>query len=156
MHGKPAYAVQCDKCGNEYPIYKYKFKEMYIGTVLPNGGTLQPTHGKMSYSQSMDRGAKDYFDKRKREAAKRIETQMCDTFHISHEEYHSLKKKWADEGNRARKRFEQEATERANKRTQDEINKKSQERKALIDKGILVYKKGIGLVNTQTGEVVKL
>lgn len=35
-------------------------------------------------------------------------------------------------------------------------NKESNKRKELIDKGIIKYVKNVDLVNTETGEVVKL
>lgn len=39
---------------------------------------------------------------------------------------------------------------------EEEIQRKSEERKMLIEKGVLKYVKGVGLVNTETNQIVKL
>lgn len=63
MNGQPAYALRCNKCGNEYPIYKTTYITRYIGRDLPHGH-INPTHGG-SVVAAMDRRAKTYHDGRK-------------------------------------------------------------------------------------------
>lgn len=57
---------------------------------------------------------------------------------------------------KARKRINNEQANRRAEYRNEKIKAASDKRKELIQKGILKFKKGIGLVNTETGEVIKL
>ena len=67
-----------------------------------------------------------------------------------------MKKKWDEDKREAHKQFEREQSDLSAKWRDEEIKKQSQSRKELIQKGILKYVKNVGLVNTETGEVIKL
>ena len=58
-------------------------------------------------------------------------------------------KKW-------KKKFEREQAARHAEYEDEKRKEESSKRKELIDKGIIKYVKNIGLVNTETGEVIKL
>ena len=152
MNGKPAYGLHCDKCGSEYTMYKSMFIERYIGYDLVCGGHVNPTHGTKSRVASMDRKAKDYYNDRE----KRVESSMCEMMNCSTEEYRELKKKWAEENKKLGKKFEREQAERRAGWENEKRQEESNNRKELIDKGIIKYVKNVGLVNTKTGEIVKL
>ena len=69
--------------------------------------------------------------------------------------------KWLDENKLGDiisriKRIEREMADFRNKMEDDARKKASEERKQLIADGILVYKKGYGLVDTRTGQLYKL
>lgn len=55
-----------------------------------------------------------------------------------------------------KKKFEKAQADYHVKLEDEERKEKSKKRKELIDKGIIKYVKNIGLVNTETGEVIKL
>ena len=152
MNGKPAYALQCKKCGGEYSMYKSMFITRYVGYKTKNGGKVNPTHGIMSHASAMDRKARDYHNS----INQRVEDDMCKTFGYTHEEYRAIKKEWDKETQKVRKRVENEKAEIQTRVRDEQIRKESNSRKELIEKGILKYVKNIGLVNTETGEVVKL
>lgn len=152
MNGKPAYGLHCDKCGSEYTMYKSMFIERYVGYDLACGGHVNPTHGTKSRVASMDRKAKDYYNDRE----KRVESSMCEMMNCSTEEYRELKKKWAEENKKLGRKFEREQAERRAGWENEKRQEESNNRKELIDKGIIKYVKNVGLVNTKTGEIVKL
>lgn len=152
MNAKPAYALRCDKCGSEYAMYTGTFKIRYIGHTTPNGGRINPTHGTMSHTQAMDRKAKEYHDS----IPQRVEDDVCKITGISHEEYKEMKKSREERDRKARKKYERERAESSARFRNAEIERESLSRKDLIERGILKYVKNIGLVNTETGEVVKL
>lgn len=152
MNGKPAYALRCNKCGGEYPMYKSMFVTRYVGYETQSGGRVNPTHGLISHVAAMDRKAGDYHNS----IPQRVEDQMCETFGYTHEEYKEMKKSWDEKDRQARKRIEREDAERRARYQEEERTRESNKRKELIDKGILKYVKNVGLVNTETGEVVKL
>lgn len=81
---------------------------------------------------------------------------MCKTFGITSEQYKEMKNGWDEDRREAHKRFERDRSERSAKWRDEEIKKQSESRKELIQKGILKYVKNVGLVNTETGEVIKL
>lgn len=56
----------------------------------------------------------------------------------------------------AHKRYEREAAKFHVQFENEQIKRESEDRKELIAKGILKYVKNIGLVNINTGQVVKL
>lgn len=151
MNGKPAYGLRCEKCGSEYPMYKSMYIERYIGfdTV---GGHINPTHGTKSIFQTMDRKARQHYNDRE----KRVEEKMCKIMKCTPEEYQDQKKAWEEESAKWNKNFKREKAERQSKLEDEKRKEESNKRKELIDKGILKYVKNIGLVNTETGEVVKL
>lgn len=152
MNCKPAYALRCEKCGGEYPMYQSMFIQRYVGYDMHGGGHVNPTHGVISHRAAMDRRARENIAS----IPKKVENDMCELFHCSHEEYQEMRRQWDEDKRKAHKRFE---NERANSRAQyreDQIKRESESRKELIEKGILKYIKNIGLVNTETGQVVKL
>jgi len=67
-----------------------------------------------------------------------------------------MKKGWDEENKKAHKRIEREAAERHARYQDEEIKRESETRRDLIARGVLKYVKNIGLVNTETGQVVKL
>ena len=152
MNGIPAYALRCPKCGSEYPMYKHTYIERYIGYDTINGGHVNPTHGMLSVTAAMDRKAKNYHNDRD----KRVEDKMCKAFGFTHEEYTDMKKEWEKEDKKVKKRLKKEQAEQFADFEQKQREITSNKRKELIEKGILKYVKNVGLVNTQTGEIVKL
>lgn len=152
MNCKPAYALRCEKCGSEYPMYKSMFVERYIGHDTLSGGHINPTHGLISRRAAMDRKAREYHDS----IPQKVENEMCEMFGYSHEEYKEMKKKWDEDKRKAHKRFENEMAEVHARFEDEKIQRESDNRRELIAKGILKYVKNIGLVNTETGQVVKL
>lgn len=152
MNGKPAYALRCDKCGSEYPMYKSMYISRYIGYKTRSGGFVNPTHGLISPFSAMDRKAREHHN----DIPKRVEDDMCKNFGYSHEEYREMKKKWDEDKKKAHKKFERAEADMRAKFQEEDIKRESNKRKELIEKGILKYVKNIGLVNTETGEVVKL
>ena len=65
-------------------------------------------------------------------------------------------KKWEEENKLRKRKFEREQADRHAKREDEKRKEESKKRKELIDKGIIKYVKNIGLVNTETGKVIKL
>lgn len=151
MNGKPAYVLHCDKCGSEYPMYKSMFIQRYVGydTVV---GHVNPTHGMKSIVASMDRKTREHYNNRE----KRVAEQMCKLLHCSPEEYKEMKNRWAEEDKKWKRKYEREQADHQTKWEDEKRKEESNKRKELIDKGIIKYVKNIGLVNTETGEVVKL
>ena len=152
MNGKAAYALQCKKCGSEYPMYKSMFTERYVGYETKSGGRVAPTHGLISHVAAMDRKAIEYHNS----IPQRVEDHMCETFGYTHEEYKEMKKKWDEESRKEHKKFETERLESRARLRDEQMQKESNNRKELIAKGILKYVKNVGLVNTETGDIVKL
>lgn len=151
MNGKPAYGLRCEKCGSEYPMYQSMFIERYVGYDIAVGH-INPTHGTKSIFQTMDRKARQYYNDRE----KRVAEQMCKIMKYTPEEYQEKKKIWEEESVKRNKKFEREKAERQSRWEDEKRKEESNKRKELIDKGVLKYVKNIGLVNTETGEVVKL
>lgn len=152
MNGKPAYVLHCNKCGSEYPMYKSMFVQRYVGYDLACGGHVNPTHGTKSIVASMDRKAKDHYNNRE----KCVEARMCEMMNCSPEEYRERKKKWTEENKKLERKFEREQAARHAEYEDEKRKEESIKRRELIDKGIIKYIKNVGLVNTETGEVVKL
>jgi len=152
MNYKPAYALHCEKCGSEYAMYKSMFIQRYVGYDTANGGHINPTHGLISHVAAMDRKAREYHDS----IPDRVAEDMCKLFHCTREEYDHMKKGWDEENKKAHKRIEREAAERHARYQDEEIKRESETRRDLIARGVLKYVKNIGLVNTETGQVVKL
>lgn len=151
MNGKPAYALHCNKCGSEYPMYKAMFIERYVGYDIAVGH-INPTHGTKSIFQTMDRKARQYYNDRE----KRVAEQMCKLIKCTPEEYQEKKKIWNEESAKRNKKYEREKVERQSRYEDERRKEESNKRKELIDKAIIKYVKNVGLVNTETGEVVKL
>lgn len=152
MNRRPAYALQCNKCKNEYPMYKDMYITRYIGYDLKSGGHVNPTHGLISHVAAMDKKARDNYNK----IPQRVEDHMCETFGYTHEEYRAIKKQCEKDSQIAHKRIENERAEFQSRINDNQRQEKSNTRKELIAKGILKYVKNVGLVNTETGEVIKL
>lgn len=151
MNGQPAYALRCEKCGSEYPMYKNMYIERYVG-YNTKYGHVNPTHGVRSIVSSMDRNARIAHNNRR----KAIEDEMCNTFGVSHEKYKEMKNEWEVKKAESHRKFKREQAELEAKFEEEERKAASEKRKELIASGVLQYVKNIGLVNTQTGEVVKL
>ena len=152
MYDREAYALRCNKCGSEYTMYKSMFIERYVGYNTLSGGHVNPTHGMMNRKSAMDRKA----IKAHNNIESKVADDMCRLMNCTLEEYEQKKKKWDEERKQEHKKFENDMAE-VRARYEDEQRKsESAKRKELIEKGILKYKKGIGLVNTVTGEVIKL
>lgn len=152
MNGKPAYALRCEKCGSEYAMYKSMFIQRYVGYDTANGGHINPTHGLISHVAAMDRKAREYHDS----IPDRVAESMCDMLHCTREEYDKMKKGWDEESKKAHKMIERETAERRARYQDKEIQRESDKRKELIQKGVIKYVKGIGLINTETNQVIKL
>lgn len=152
MNGKPAYALQCKKCNSEYPMYKSMFITRYVGYDTRSGGHINPTHGLISHVAAMDRKAREYH----KSIPQKVEDDMCQAFGYTHEEYREMKKKWNEERQKTKKRLAAQDAEFKAKLQDEKIQEESNNRKELIEKGVLKYIKNVGLVNTETGEVVKL
>lgn len=152
MNGKPAYALRCEKCGSEYPMYKSMYIERYIGYDLKNGGHINPTHGVKSVFAAMDRKAKNYYNGKDT----RVEKKMCEYMGWSAEEYGRHKKEWDKKEEKSRKKFKAEQANSNAKWEDEERENESAKRKELIENGVLKYVKNVGLVNTETEEVIKL
>lgn len=144
--------MQCEKCKGEYPVYTSWYKQVCVGRVLPNGGVIRPTHGKTTFHGAMDRKAREYFAEKKKESRESVR----EMFHMTKEEWAEFNKKCEEDDRRRHKEYEKHEADIRAKFRDAEIDRKSQQRKELIEKGVLKYIKGIGLVNTETGEVVKL
>lgn len=151
MNGKPAYALRCEKCGSEYPMYQAMYIERYVGFDMKVGHAA-PTHGQTSVINTMDRRAKNYY----RDADKRVEEKLCAVFHCTPEEYRDLQKQRNEKRAKWEKKAEREAAECHAKWEAEKRETESNKRKELIKQGVLKYVKGAGLVNTKTGEVIKL
>lgn len=152
MNGREAYALRCTKCGSEYPMYKSVYTMWYLGSKLSHG-YIRPTHGLIGYREAMDGKARNYHDK---EIPKKIEQDMCKLMDMTVEEYREQKKQWDEEQAKSHKEFLNKQKERMVEIEEEEIQRKSEERKMLIEKGVLKYVKGVGLVNTETNQIVKL
>lgn len=152
MNGTPAYALRCEKCGSEYPMYKSMYIERYIGYDLKNGGHVNPTHGVKSIYSSMDRKAKECYNGKDA----RVEKKICSYTGWSVEEYRKNKAEWDKEEEKFRKKFKAEQSDYHAKLENEKRKNESAKRKELIEKGVLKYVKNVGLVNTETGEVIKL
>ena len=61
-----------------------------------------------------------------------------------------------EESRKEHKKFETERLESRARLRDEQMKKESNNRKELIAKGILKYVKNVGLVNTETGDIVKL
>lgn len=152
MNGNPAYALRCTKCGSEYPMYKSTFVERYVGYDTLSGGHINPTHGQISRVAAMDRKAREHYNNRR----KCVEDDMCKIMNCSHEEYREKKKRWEEESTLIRKQIKRDEANRYAKWEDEERKAEAKKRKELIEKGIIKYVKNIGLVNTETGEIIKL
>lgn len=152
MNGRPAYALECTKCGNAYHMYQSMFQTRYIGHTTPSGGYYAPTHGVLSRQQVMDRKAKEEYNN----IPKKVEEETCRFMNISKEEYREMKKGWDEKNKKVQNKIKQERAEIKTRITENKIKQESDERKDLIARGVLKYVKGIGLVNTETNQVIKL
>lgn len=152
MNCKPAYALKCEKCGEMHHMYVSLYRQRYIGSNIKGGGRINPTRGTTSVQNAMDRKARETM----RAIPKKVENDMCEMFGMSHEEYRAMKERSAERTRQARKRIDNEWADRRAEWRDEKLQRESDERKELIAKGVLVYKKGIGLVNTETGQIIKL
>ena len=104
MNGKPAYALECEKCGSAHHMYKSTFFTRYIGHDLPNGGRINPTHGVKTIAESMDQKALEY----RRKVKKELKECMCQLFNMTTEKYDKIHEKSADECVKERKELNAE------------------------------------------------
>lgn len=154
MNDRPAYALRCIKCGSEYPMYKSMFIQRYVGYDTKNGGHVNPTHGTKSLVSSMDRKAKENHKSRRAQIEKYTQEQICSILGCSKEEYEESKKRREEQKKKYSRMLEKD--EFLDKYEEKERMKESNKRKELIAKGIIKYVKNVGLVNTETGEIIKL
>ena len=152
MNGQPAYALKCRHCGSEYPMYKDMYIRRYIGSNTKNRGHINPTKGMMSLKQAMDRKARENHN----DIEGKVANDICRAFGYTHEEYKEMKKEWKESERKAKQRFERETAEWKAKYREEKIIEKSEERKKLIQEGVIKYVKNIGLVDTRTNQVIKL
>lgn len=152
MNGKPAYALQCTKCRNEYTMYKHMYFSRYIGHTTKNGGRINPTRGMMSRFDATDRKAREEYNS----IPNRVEDELCNKFGCSHEEYKKMKSKWDEDNKKVLKKIKNDEANRRAHYQEEKMKIASEKRQTLIAKGVLQYVKNIGLVNIETGEVVKL
>lgn len=81
---------------------------------------------------------------------------MCEFLNCTHDEYREMKRQREEEDKKIRIRLKKADAERQAKYEDEKREAASNERKKLIEEGIIKYVKNIGLVNTETGEVIKL
>lgn len=149
FNGKKGIVVECTKCHEMYILYEDRYKQMYVGHHTKYG-FIPPTHGK---KMTIPKNIKEKFD----EEHKKSSYAIGESFGFSKEEWDENKKKWEEQRIKNRKRFEREENERIQKYREQQILDKQSQRKKLIDEGIIKYdKKSRCLVDTRTGEVVKL
>ena len=90
LNNDKAYALRCNTCGEEYPMYQSTYKMRYIGSTTPNGGRINPTHGGSTLPEliaSMDRKAREDWNNRH----KKTEAHMCNLMGCTPEEYKEKK-----------------------------------------------------------------
>lgn len=119
--------------------------------MTPPGGTCEPNQGG-SILNSMDRKARQYHAN----IDKRVAAEMCDKLKMTAEEYTEMKERWDKEREKVAKKLRNDQLDRQAKLAENKRVVESEKRKELIRRGVLKYIKGTGLVNTETGEVVKL
>lgn len=152
MNCKPAYVLECPKCGSTYPMYVSMYRQRYIGRNTKNGGQINPTHGKTNIFGAMNRKAKsDYND-----ARNKAKEEVMRVFNMTQEDYEKYAKERDERHKKDKKRAERRESEFRAKFADERRQMESDERKRLIENGTLKYVKNIGLVNTETGQVVKL
>lgn len=151
MNEQDAYALKCEKCGSEYPMYRSMYIQRYIGHDLRGGGHMNPTHGMKSRKSCMDRAAIDNLKGRQ----KRIEKTVCDITGLSPEKYAEFKKEYDKECQKDLIGLKQRKADISAHYEDEERRDSSNERKKLIDQGILKYVKNVGIVDTRTNQVLK-
>lgn len=102
----------------------------------------------------MDRKAKENHRKRRAQIEKYTQEQMCSILGCSKEEYEESKKRREQKKKYSNKMLEKD--EFLDKHEEKERIQESNKRKELITKGTIKYVKNAGLVNTETGEIIKL
>ena len=151
MNGQDAYALKCEKCGSEYPMYKHMYIQRYIGYDLCVGGHVNPTHGMKSRKSCMDRAAIDNLKGRQ----KRIEKTIREINGLTPEKYAEFKKEYDKESQKDLIGLKQRKADISARYEDEERQDRSNERKKLIDQGILKYVKNVGIVDTRTNQVLK-
>ena len=152
MNGQDAYALKCEKCGSEYPMYRSMYIQRYIGHDLHGGVHVNPTHGMKSRKSCMDRAAIDNLKGRQ----KRIEKTVCDITRLSPEKYAEFKKEYDKECQKDLIGLKQRKADISARYEDEDRRNRSNDRKELIDHVPLKYVKNVGLVDTRTNQVVKL
>lgn len=152
MNGRDAYGLRCEKCGSEYPMYESTYVSRYVGHRTSGGGFVNATHGQMSRLNAMDRRARQEY----RNIPKIVEESMCNMLNMTHEEYRDMIKRRDENNARMQKAINAQKADRQAQRRDEKIDEQSNNRKELIAKGVLKYVKNVGLVNTETRQVVKV
>ena len=152
MNGQDAYALKCEKCGSEYPMYRSMYIQRYIGHYLRGRGRVNPTHGSKTRKASLDRAAIDNLKGRQ----KRIEKTVCDITRLSPEKYAEFKKEYDKECQKDLIGPKQRKADISARYEDEDRRNRSNDRKELIDHVPLKYVKNVGLVDTRTNQVVKL
>lgn len=155
-NGSKALALECDKCHDRYAMYVHMFNERYVGRQT-KFGFVQPTHGLTPGGfKHASRDVKNKYDRHMKEWEEQHVKDMAKLTGRTEAEYKEMKAGWEAEKTQSHKRIEREMADFRNKMEEDARKKASEERKQLIADGILVYKKGYGLVDTRTGQLYKL
>ena len=151
MNGQDAYALKCEKCGSEYPMYRSMYIQRYIGHDLRGGGHVDPTHGMKSRKSCMDRAAIDNLKGRQ----KRIEKTIREINGLTPEKYAEFKKEYDKECRKDLIALKQRKADINSQYEDEDRRNRSNDRKELIDHVPLKYVKNVGLVDTRTNQVVK-
>ena len=151
MNGQDAYASKCEKGDSEYPMYKHMYIQRYIGYDLCVGGHVNPTHGMKSRKSCMDRAAIDNLKGRQ----KRVEKTIREINGLTPEKYAEFKKEYDKESQKDLIGLKQRKADISARYEDEERQDRSNERKKLIDQGILKYVKNVGIVDTRTNQVLK-
>ena len=151
MNGQDAYALKCEKCGSEYPMYRSMYIQRYIGHDLRGGGHVNPAHGMKSRKSCMDRTDIDNLKR----LHKRIEKTICENNGLSLEKYLEFKKECNEECRKDLIALKQRKADINSQYEDEDRRNRSNDRKELIDHVPLKYVKNVGLVDTRTNQVVK-
>ena len=145
MNGKPAIAVQCTKCKEEYVLYESDYNMQYVGLNLRSGGKIEPTYGKKTWLESMDRRAVE----NRRNRKKKLTAELANLHGMSKEDYEREQQKQIKKAHQSLEEVKYDIREKERK-------EKAEERKELLRMGVLQYVKGVGLVDTRTNQIYKL
>lgn len=145
MNRKPAIAVQCTKCKDEYVLYESDYNMQYVGINLRSGGKIEPTYGKKTWIESMDRKAVE----NRRNRKNKLTAELAKIHGMSKEDYEKEEQKRI-------KKFHQSLEETRYDIRERERKEKAEERKELLRIGVLKYVKGVGLVDTRTNQIYKV
>lgn len=154
-NGEMYYVLQCTTCKTKYTMSVQDYRRKYIGYTNGFGDFIPASYAK-------DNKRPEYLDKKyEKEFANRRLKLWTDCFGYSEEEAKAKIQQLKDDEKKSDIEFKKSEKQRSNKYRNElekkQSNAKSDERKKLIEEGILIYNKKAGcLVNKETGEVYKL